>query len=274
MGFTWIANTKPSDITPPPSGVIEVLYIYDTTGTADDDMRLNDTALKGCSEFAAVVNALTDSNGNTYNITEIAETTFIANVASALTGIDVLITGTAIDDYTGTPASDLATFVETNGKGILMYSDGSFGGGADNTVGADSRRSMGCMNWGFDCAPDQKSGVVLETTPASSILGDSLQFEGEGVSPWVRDSNSANWTSQGNPTVLVAKGTQSLSKTAGLTYNGTITQLGYSEPGTGRVVFLFDRQLLWNTGSVGSDISKFDNQELLENIIKWLAKQT
>ena len=152
MGFTWIANTKPSDITPPPSGVIEVLYIYDTTGTADDDMRLNDTALKGCSEFAEAVNALTDTNGNTYNITEMAETTFIANVASALTGIDVLITGTAIDDYTGTPASDLATFVETDGKGILMYSDGSFGGGADNTVGADSRRSMGCMNWGFDCA--------------------------------------------------------------------------------------------------------------------------
>ena len=270
MGFTWKQGTKPS-YTPPPSGTKEVLYIYDTTGTADDDMRLNDTAVKGASGFATAINALTDGSGNNYNITEIAETTFIADVATALVGIDVLVTGSAIGDYTGTPAVDLKTFVETDGKGILMYSDGSLGGGADNQVGADSRRSMGCMSWGFDCAVDQKEGVTSDSLPGSSIWGDGLTYEGEGTSPWVLDQNAGNHASEGTPTVLVARSNQSLSKTTALTYTGTIAEMAYSTPGSGKIAFIYDRQLVWNTGSPGSAINTLDNQQILENIIIWLA---
>ena len=273
MGLAWKAGTKPGGGGSPSPTTINVLYLYDTTGTADDAMRLNDTGLKGCSEFATAVNAMTDGNSNTYSITEMAETTFIADVSGNLSGIDVLITGSAVGDYSGTPATALATFVETDGKGILMYSDGSLGGGADNTVGADSRRSMGCMNWGFDCAPDQKEGVVTSTLPSSSIFGDALQFQGEGTSPWVLDQNSGNHAAEGNPTVLVARSNQTLSKTTGLTYTGTKANLGYSEPGNGRVVFLFDRQIFWNTGSPGSDISQLDNEAVALNMIRWLAQQ-
>lgn len=272
MGLIWINNTKPSSSPPAPT-TINILYLYDTTGTADDAMRLNNTGTKGCSEFAAAVNAMTDSNGNTYSITEMAETTFISNVASNLSGIDVLIVGSAVDDYTGQPATDLDNFVRTSGKGILLYSDGSLGGGADNTVGANSRRSMGCMIWGFDCAPDQKEGVVTSTLPADSIFGDALVFRGEGTSPWVLNQNVAEHNAQGNPTVVVARSNQNLSKTAGLTYTGTKANLGYSTPGNGRTVFLFDRQPTLNAGSPGTDITEVDNEEVLLNIIRWLAKQ-
>ena len=271
MGFVWQNETKPSSS--PSASTIEILYIYDDSGTADDDMRLNDTGTKGASEFATAVNAMTDGNSNSYNITEIAESTFIFNVSNNLSGIDILITGSAIDDYTGQPATDLETFVETDGKGILMYSDGSLGGGADNQVGADSRRSMGCMDWGFDCAVDQKEGVTDDALPSSSIWGNALQYQGEGSSPWVLDQNSGNHASQGNPTVLTARSSQSLSKTTGLTYTGTVAEMAYSTPGSGRVAFIYDRQLVWNSGSPGAAIDTLDNEEILLNIIRWLAQQ-
>ena len=270
MGFVWQNETKPSSS--PSASTIEILYIYDDSGTADDDMRLNDTGTKGASEFATAVNAMTDGNSNSYNITEIAESTFIFNVSNNLSGIDILITGSAIDDYTGQPATDLETFVETDGKGILMYSDGSLGGGADNQVGADSRRSMGCMDWGFDCAVDQKEGVTDDALPSSSIWGNALQYQGEGTSPWVLDQNSGNHASQGNPTVLTARSSQSLSKTTGLTYTGTVAEMAYSTPGSGRVAFIYDRQLVWNSGSPGAAIDTLDNEEILLNIIRWLAQ--
>ena len=49
--------------------------------------------------------------------------------------------------------------------------------------------------------------------------------------------------------------------------------MAYSTPGSGRVAFIYDRQLVWNSGSPGAAIDTLDNEEILLNIIRWLAQQ-
>jgi hypothetical protein len=155
---------------------------------------------------------------------------------------------------------------------MFGYSDSAMGnsGGYQNQFGQASRHSMGFPDYGWQVYVDQVDNVQTRTLPANSIFGNAITYQGEGTSPWVIDAVTANHAAQGNPTVITARPDQTPSHTAGITYTGTVTDLGYSTPDSGRVVVLFDRQPFWN-GGAGSDITQEDNEQFILNCIKWLA---
>ncbi len=244
----------------------QVLYIESVT--AVDEMRLSDTADKGLSDFAATVNALTDAQGNTFQITAIEEATLMANVAGSLAGVDVLITGSAVGDYTGAPASALDSWVRAGGS-LISYSDNGIGPG-DNNWGQLSRNSMGLPGWGFQQALDQKDYVQTRTLPSGHWLAANMttrQIQGEGMSPVVVDGNTANHAAQGNPQVILARPNQTLSRPDGVTFTGQVAELAYSRPGQGLVFCLMDRQGFLNGPNTGSDITQVENRQFLRNIL-------
>lgn len=250
-----------AEVTPSPESY-SVLYLYNSD--AGDDMRLNDTGSEGLSSFAAAVNALSG-----YSISEMDADVF--DPSTDLSGIDVLITGSCNRVFNSTEEGHIDTWVRAGG-GIIGYSDSAMGnsGGYQNQFGQASRHSMGFPGWGWEVFVDQVDNVQTRTLPASHFLGNALTYQGEGTSPWVVDANTGNHAAQGNPTVITARPDQTPSHTQGVTFTGTVTDLGYSMPGSGRVLVLFDRQPFWN-GGAGSDITQEDNNTFLMNCVKWLA---
>lgn len=244
---------------------IQIGYLYNNS--AGDVMRLTDTGTEGLSDFKASIEAMTDSNSNSYVLTEIDSSTW--NPVTDLGTYDVIITGSDNRVYNGTEQTAFDDWVRAGG-GIFGYSDSAMGasGGYQNQFGQASRHSMGFPLWGWQVYVDQVDGVQTRTLPAGHIFGDGLQFQGEGTSPWV--SHASPDPSMGNPTTVNARPDQTPNHTAGITYAGTVTDLGYSTPGSGRVAVLFDRQPFWN-GGAGSDFSQVSNETVLQNIIKWLA---
>lgn len=247
---------------------IQVGYIENPT--AGDPMLLSDTGPKGLSDFASMVNALTDVNGNTYAITAIQETTLLANVAGTLASYDIVLTGSAIGDYSGTPAQELESWVKAGGT-LILYSDLQLCCGADNSVGQYSRNSMGIATWaGAQQCLDQKGSTQSRYVPADNFLAYNMttrEIQGEGMSPFIIDEDTTNHPSQGYPTIIIEKPSQNLAKSGGTTFTGTIFELGYSQPGQGLVFFVMDRQGFLNGPGTGTDITMVDNRQLAKNLL-------
>jgi chitodextrinase len=247
----------------------QVGYIENTN--AGDPMLTTDTGDFGVSTFAAMVNSLIDINGNDFQLVAIPEATLVADVATTLSNIDILFVGSAIEDYTGTPAAELEAWVKAGGT-FICYSDNGLGGGADNGVGQDSRNSMGIPSWaGFEQARDQKDNIQTRTLPSGNFLAYNMttrNIQGEGMSPFVIDATTANHPSQGYPTIILTRpGSPSLPKPLGLTFTGEVAELCYSRPGLGLFFGIMDRQLLLNGPASNADINSEENEQFLKNLL-------
>lgn len=232
-------------------------------------MRLNDEGRLGLSDFKKAI----EETG--INITEVydAETTFDKRF---LKNVDVLILASNQKKFSPNEIKSITKWIKKGG-GLLAWSDSAFGGhykyaGIDNAAGRDSD-NMITEQFGMHFLTDNGGGnyLIKEYTEDHFINNNNknggIRFRGEGVS-FVRVSS---------PAIVLAKaqegglgGRFKVNKIDGEFNQDTDVALAISKVEKGRVVGLFDRNMLWNAGD-GSNINHSDNREFVQRMILWAA---
>lgn len=257
-----------------------VAYIYGDVSKEGDvpsgekpafhQMRLNDESRLGLSSFKKAI----EETG--LNIEEYydAETTLNR---SFLSKIDVLILGSNQKTFSKSEIKCVSKWVE-NGGGILAWSDSGFGGGykatgVDNVLGRDSDNLI-MQQFGMYFLTDNAAGnYLIKNYTENHFINDNnknggVAFRGEGVS-FVRVSN---------PAIILAAadggglgGVLRVNKIDGVFNSKTDAALAIAKIKKGRVVGLFDRNMLWNDGGPGTQLSHSDNREFAQRIVLWAA---
>jgi len=233
------------------------------SGPADpyDQMLLTDTGNTGLSMFKQMV----ESQGHTISQFYDADTTLSSNF---LANYDVVIFGLHQKLWSAEEKNTLNDWLELGG-GMLIYSDSASGGffrevGAQNTVGQTVTNNL-IGQYGMQVTVDQAAGREEETGMVSlpGLNLANLTLQGEGVSPVAVSDNQ-------NIQILIPF-TETVSKDQNITIpNPIYAALALRTVGNGHVTVMFDRQPMWN-GGPGSDITKFNNREILRRLINFLA---
>ncbi len=241
-----------------------------------DQMLLTDSGDKGLSEFRDLV----ISEGHT--ISQHYDQTLTLN-ESFLNSVDVMIFGLHQKIWSNTEKSALDSWLSAGG-GIFIYSDSASGGlhsrvGAQNPVGQNVVKNL-MQTYGIQVTVDQANGVKAvrsSTNNQFSLMIDRPILEGEGVSPiafepgsgvvsWIPYRDDPDNSVSGNPVVDKLQGLSNVD-------NLEFSALAARTVGQGRIVALFDRQPMWNSGP-GSDINKRNNKEILRRVMNYLAEDT
>ncbi len=177
------------------------------------------------------------------------------------------------------PAVDaLETYVR-NGGGALFISDANFGGDWADAPGSDQ-----AFLDRFGVTMNQDNGTYSLTrtggefsVPTHPILAGVDGFDGEGVSPAFA---SASVPGVQTTVVVGAKdqtrvnappfGPQNLGALRPVTPADAALLAGTAA--SGRFAVHLDRNTFFNTGGVGSDITRFDNRTYAINLFGWLAQ--
>ena len=232
-------------------------------------MRLNDTGRYGMSQFKEAI----EDTG--LNITEVydAETTFDT---SFLKDVDVLILGSNQKKFSKIEIESIHTWIK-HGGGLIAWSDSAFGGhykhvGIDNTLGRDSDNQI-TEAFGMHFLTDNGGGNYLITSYTQDHFINNynkdggIRFRGEGVS-FVRISPPAMTLAKAQDDGL--GGEFKVSKIDGVFNPTTDVTLAIANINKGRVLGLFDRNMMWNAGD-GSQITHSDNKEFAQRIVLWTA---
>lgn len=241
-----------------------------------DQMLLTDSGSKGLSEFRDLVVSEGHSINQRYDQSLILDASFLGSV-------DVIIFGLHQKIWSAAEKSALDSWLRAGG-GIFIYSDSASGGlhsivGAQNQVGQNVVKNL-VQAYGIQVTVDQANGVRAvraSTNNQFSLMSDRPILEGEGVSPIAIESGGevVNWIPyrddpdnlvSGNPVVNHLQGLSNVD-------NLEFSALASRTVEQGRIVAMFDRQPMWNTGP-GSDINKRDNKEILRRVMNYLAEDT
>jgi hypothetical protein len=189
-----------------------------------------------------------------------------------LRGTDVLVLGSNNADY---PARTVARVVDwvRRGGGLLVISDANWG-----RSWADAPASDQPFLVPFDLVVNQDHGrYAVERRQFAAADHPLLEgvdaFDGEGVSPFTVVDHHDDVAP-----LVVAPATGEIRRPSG--------DPGPLEPATdadaalvavtlgeGRMVGHFDRNTFFNRNGAGTDITRFDNGRLAQNVIDWLAGQ-
>lgn len=232
-------------------------------------MRLNDEARLGLSGFKK---AIEDTGMNIIEVYD-AETTFDIDF---LKNVDVLILGSNQKQFNDSEINSISKWVKKGG-GLVAWSDSAFGGhfrivGLDNSIGRDSDNLI-TEQFGMRFLTDNGGGnyLISEYTKDHFInnynKNGGVRFRGEGVS-FVRVSTPAITLSIAQEGGLGGK--LKVNKIDGEFNKETDVSLAIAEIEKGRVLGLFDRNMLWNAGD-GTNINHSDNREFVQRIILWAA---
>ncbi|MBU2951776.1 DUF4350 domain-containing protein [Tamlana agarivorans] len=232
-------------------------------------MRLIDEGRYGMSQFKEAL----EETG--VNITEVydASTTFDTDF---LKNVDVLILGSNQKVFSKTEIKAVHNWVKQGG-GLIVWSDSAFGGhykhvGIDNTLGRDSDNQI-TEAFGMHFLTDNGGGNYLITTYEKDHFinnynkNGGIRFRGEGVS-FVRISSPAKVLAKAQDAGL--GGELKVNKIDGIFNPNTDVTLAIAEINKGRVLGLFDRNMMWNAGD-GSQITHSDNKEFAQRIVLWAA---
>ena len=266
---SWAANAEAP----------RVLYLYgdvaaDGTLPSGDkepfhQMRLNDTGDRGLSGFAEAIRELGLQIEEAYD----AEVTLTPEF---LDSIDVLILGSNQRRFSAAEAQAVDEWVRSGG-GLLGWSDSAFGGhwqqvGVDNDLGRLSNNDL-TVQFGMYFMTDNGAGnYLVENYERDHFINDNnrnggVRFRGEGVSP-VRVAHPAWMLAPLQEGGL--GGELRLNERDGDLDPGIDAALAMAEVGEGRVVGVFDRNMLWNAGE-GTRLSHADNREFAQQITAWAA---
>ncbi|WP_396601520.1 hypothetical protein [Algibacter sp. R77976] len=232
-------------------------------------MRLIDKGRYGMSQFKEAI----QETG--LNISEVydAATTFNA---SFLKDVDVLILGSNQKKFSKTEIESVHTWVKQGG-GLIAWSDSAFGGhykhvGVDNTLGRESDNQI-TEAFGMHFLTDNGAGNYLITSYTKNHFinnnnkNGGIRFRGEGVS-FVRVSPPAMVLAKAQEGGLGGK--LKVNKIDGVFNPDTDVSLAIAHINNGRVLGLFDRNMMWNAGD-GSQITHSDNKEFAQRIVLWAA---
>lgn len=233
------------------------------SGSADpyDQMLLTDSGDEGLSQFRQMVESQGHSISQHYDATTSLNSSFLNNY-------EVVIFGLHQKQWSSSEKNALDLWLKAGG-GMLIYSDSASGGfygsvGAQNTVGQMTTNNL-IAQYGMQVTVDQANGNKL-TTGNLAISGlnlTGLELEGEGVSPVAVSSDP-------NISILIPF-TETVSKNQNITItNPSYAALALRSVNEGHIAVMFDRQPMWN-GGPGSDITAFDNEEILRRLINFLA---
>jgi N-acetylneuraminic acid mutarotase len=179
----------------------------------------------------------------------------------------------------GAPAVDVLEAYVRDGGGALFISDANFG-----SDWSDAPTSDQAFLTRFGVTMNQDHGTYALTragadfvVPAHPILAGVDAFDGEGVSPAFASAAVA-----GVQTTVVVRakdqtrvnappfGPQNLGALRPVTASDAALLAGIA--GNGRFAVHLDRNTFFNTGGVGSDITRFDNRTYAINLFGWLAQ--
>lgn len=232
-------------------------------------MRLIDEGRYGMSQFKEAI----EETG--LNITEVydAETTFDTTF---LKDVNVLILGSNQKKFSKTEIDAIHSWVKQGG-GLIAWSDSAFGGhykyvGIDNTLGRDSDNQI-TEAFGMHFLTDNGGGNYLITSYTKDHFinnnnkNGGIRFRGEGVS-FVRVSPPAMVLAKAQDNGL--GGRLEVNKIDGVFNPDTDVTLAIANINKGRVLGLFDRNMMWNAGD-GSQITHSDNKEFAQRIVLWAA---
>lgn len=229
-----------------------------------DQMLLDDSGNTGLSMFKALVEAQGHSISQFYDQETELNSNFLSNQ-------DVLIFGLHQKIWSTAEKAALDVWLN-NGGGMFIYSDSASGGffrivGAQNPVGQTVTNNL-IAAYGMQVTVDQADGTTDQlASPTASIFElRGKRLEGEGVSPVaVSLSNSE--------VEILIPYTRSVNRQQNITItNPVFAALAIRPVGDGHIAVMFDRQPMWNAGP-GSDITKQNNEFILQTMINFLAQR-
>ena len=207
-----------------------------TDGAANNDPT--GTGAYGSSEAAALL----QSQGLTIATARLSTDDLAASWLDH-TGVLVVVGTDADGPLTATQAADLSAWVDAGGSLVWI-------GYHPDQPECDMIDSLP-GGWGLACDASQVGsswGGTVTTFATHPVTAGVSSFVGAGGENWVASSPATTLATYGGAPVLVAV-----------------------ESGAGRVVALADEWPLYNAGSGGADISKGDNEQLVDNIWAWAA---
>lgn len=242
-----------------------------------DQMLLSNTGKAGCSQFRDMVISQGYTITAHYDVGVTLDAAFLAQY-------DVIVFGLHQRLWSNIEKLALDHWLRAGG-GILIYSDSASGGlhslvGIHNDIGQSVVNNL-ISQYGLEVTVDQGGGTrsyVPDEGSSNSIIWDAPEFEGEGVSPVAVSSDpvigaSAHVLIPLAPEYRENGGSDLSIDTRNITLsNYEWASIALSQVGEGNVIATFDRQPMWNLGSVGSDIKKEDNEEILRRVIRYLAR--
>lgn len=227
--------------------------------------------------------ALLESDG--FLAEQVAETP--ETPTGTVSGVPVPLASLALDDYallvfgsnnaSYAPAAVQAVraFVDAGG-GALFVSDANFG--SDWSDAPSSDQSF-LTQFGLVMHQDHETyavGPAQFVVPAHPILAGVTAFEGEGVSPVLRNVPPAGVSS----TILTRVNANVRVNTPpfgplgqGALRAATLQDavLVVASTGGGRVAVHFDRNTFFNANGAGTDITRLDHRTYAVNLFDWLA---
>ena len=233
-------------------------------------MRLNDESSLGLSSFRQAIEETGLKIKEYYD----AETTLDKNF---LCEIDVLILGSNQKTFSKAEANAVKKWVEKGG-GLIAWSDSAFGGhykhvGIANTPGRNSDNLI-MEQFGMYFLTDNGGGnYLIKNYTENHFINNNnknggVTFRGEGVS-FVRVSAPAKVLALADDGGL--GGELKVNKIDDTFNLNTDAALAITEIKKGRVLGLFDRNMLWNDGGPGTQLSHSDNREFAQRILLWAA---
>jgi len=242
------------------------VVLSEGVGEPYDQMLITDSGPTGLTRFRTLV------EGQGHTIQQFRDQGL--NFSSAFVDqFDVIIFGLHQRIWSAADKQVLDQWLQAGG-GMLIYSDSASGGffqevGAQNPVGQTVTNNL-IATYGMQVTVDQADGVTVQTANQNtSISGiNGLLLEGEGVSPVAIAPNDSSievlvpYSRNRNPEVRHQQN---------LTINPRIfASLALKSIGQGHIIAMFDRQPMWNNG-IGSNIQRRDNNEILREVINFLA---
>lgn len=232
-------------------------------------MRLNDEGRLGLSGFQKAIEDIGMNISEVYD----ADTTFDKKF---LKNVDVLILGSNQKKFSPKEIKFISKWIEKGG-GLLAWSDSAFGGhykivGLDNSTGRDADNLI-LEQYGMYFLTDNGGGNYLISDYTENHFinnykkSGGIRFRGEGVS-FVRVSSPAKILAKAQEGGLGGK--LKVNKIDGVFNIETDAALAIAHVKKGRVLGLFDRNMLWNAGD-GSNIYHSDNREFVQRIVLWAA---
>lgn len=232
-------------------------------------MRLNDTGRYGMSAFKSAIEETGLSMREVYD----ADTKFNKKF---LKEVDVLILASNQKKFSKREIRSIHKWIQKGG-GLIAWSDSAFGGfykhvGLDNTLGRDSNNLI-TEALGMYFLTDNGAGnyLINNYTKAHFINNNKpyggIRFRGEGVS-FVRVTKPAIVLAQAQEGGLGGK--LKVNAIDGFFNPKTDAALAIATLKEGRVLGLFDRNMMWNAGD-GTQITHSDNREFAQRILLWTA---
>ena len=195
-----------------------------------------------------------------------------------LADYDVVVFGSNNAVYSAEQIDAVDSYIRGGGNAVFI-SDANFG-----SVRGDAQRSDQQFLDRFGVLVNEDRGTYRLTRgdgsgnfaefrdPSNPILGGVDDFDGEGVSPFTLPANlntlPADVTAQiiaGVPAGQSVRGPGNNTRQA-TTSDASLLAL---EAGSGRIIGHFDRNTFFNLNGAGTNINRFDNEQLALNIFEF-----